>query len=54
MPPGRGNFDFKQLFNIMDSANFNGSAIIELYSLGYNVSEELKESKKFFSELWQR
>lgn len=51
MPPGRGTFDFKQLFDVMDSVNYNGSYIIEIYSKGYNVEKELAFSKKYFETL---
>ncbi len=53
LPPGKGSFDFKKLKNIMDGANYNGDAVIEIYSLNYNVEKELKESKEFLKALWQ-
>lgn len=51
MPPGRGSFDFKRLFNTLDSVNYNGDYVIEIYSKGYNVDSELALSKKFLEEL---
>lgn len=51
MPPGRGNFDFKRLFNTLDEANYKGSYVIELYSMGYDIEKELKFSKSFFDNM---
>lgn len=51
MPPGRGNFDFQKLFDLMSGAGYNGSYIIEIYSKGYNVEKELAFSKKYFETL---
>ena len=50
MPPGRGNFDFGKLFDIMHNANYNGSYIIEIYSLGYDVYNELKNSREYLKQ----
>lgn len=47
LPPGKGNFDFQKLFNIVEPK----SAVIELYSLGYDMDEELKKSKEFFDKM---
>lgn len=44
LPPGRGNFDFKALFDIVEPK----SAVIELYSLGLDIEKELEFSKKYF------
>lgn len=45
--PGKGNFDFKGLFDIVNP----NSAVIELYSLGFDIEDELKFSKKYFENL---
>lgn len=47
LPPGKGNFDFKALFDITNT----DSAVIELYSLGFDIESELKQSKEFFERL---
>lgn len=47
LPPGKGNFDFKALFDITNT----DSAVIELYSLGLDIDSELKQSKEFFEGL---
>lgn len=51
LPPGKGNFDFKRLFDIMNSANYQGNAVIEIYSKGLEVESELRASKEFFDKL---
>lgn len=51
MPPGRGNFDFKRLFETMDAAGYNGNYVIEIYSKGYDVEKELALSKQYLSEI---
>lgn len=51
MPPGRGCFDFKRLFDFMRQSNYNGGYVIEIYSKGYNVAEELKLSKNYLENL---
>jgi sugar phosphate isomerase/epimerase len=51
MPPGRGTFDFKRLFDMLESVNYQGGYVIELYSKGYDVEKELELSKKYFDEL---
>ena len=37
----------------MDGAHYKGDAVIEIYSLNYNVEKERKESKEFLKALWQ-
>ncbi len=54
LPPGKGTFDFKRLKNIMDTADYKGDAVIEIYSGSYDVAKELKESKVYLDKLWQR
>lgn len=51
MPPGRGNFDFKKLFNTMSDVGYGGGYVIEIYSKGYDVQQELELSKKYFENL---
>lgn len=54
LPPGKGNFDFKKLKDIMDSAGYDGDAVIEIYSGSYDVFKELEESKVYLNGVWQR
>lgn len=51
LPPGKGEFDFKKLFLIMDSVNYGGDYIIELYRAGFGEIEELKESFVYLQSL---
>ena len=51
LPPGKGDFDFKRLFDTMDSVGYNGGAVIEIYSKGLNVESELVESRQFFESI---
>jgi sugar phosphate isomerase/epimerase len=53
LPPGKGNFDFNKMKNILDDSNYSGDAIIEIYSGNYDVEKELKESKAYLEKLWQ-
>lgn len=51
MPIGRGNFDFKRLFEIMDKAGYQGGYVEEIYSRGYDVMSELAFSKDYLEKL---
>lgn len=51
MPPGRGSFDFKRLFSILDGAGYSGDYVIEIYSRGYDVEKELVLSKRYFDNM---
>ncbi|HBA94148.1 MAG TPA: hypothetical protein DCZ02_05965 [Ruminococcaceae bacterium] len=51
MPPGRGNFDFKRLFDTMESVDYKGGYVIEIYSKGYDVKKELVFSKDYLEEI---
>ncbi len=50
LPPGRGTFDFKKMFNILENSDYKGDCVIEIYSRGFDVESELSFSKKFFDE----
>jgi sugar phosphate isomerase/epimerase len=54
LPPGKGTFDFGRVKDIMDEINYDGDAVIEIYSGNYDVSNELSESKVYLEKLWQR
>lgn len=51
LPPGKGSFDFGKLFSIMNSVNYSGDYIIELYREGFGPIEELKESFLYLQSL---
>ena len=44
LPPGKGGFDFKNLFSVMDSVDYCGDYIVELYREGFGSIDELTES----------
>ncbi len=51
LPPGRGTFDFKRLFDLMNGAGYGGNAVIEIYSKGFDVYDELAKSREFFEKI---
>lgn len=51
MPPALGNFDFKALFSVMESANYKGDYIIELYRAGFGEIFELKKALNYLENL---
>lgn len=51
LPPGRGTFDFERLFDTMNGAGYQGNAVIEIYSKGLEVENELKFSKEYFDSM---
>lgn len=51
LPPGKGSFDFRKLFSIMNSVNYSGDYIIELYREGFGPIEELKQSFLYLQSL---
>ncbi len=51
LPPGRGNFDFRRLFGILDDSGYKGGYVIEIYSRGLDVKSELALSKTFFDSI---
>ncbi len=44
IPPGKGDFDFKKLFSVMNSTDYCGDYIIELYREGFGNIDELTKS----------
>lgn len=54
LSPGKGDFDFARLKSTLDSVNYNGNYVIEIYSGNLDVENELKESKVYLEKLWQR
>ncbi len=51
LPPGKGDFDFKKLFSVMNSVNYRGDYIIELYREGFGSIDELTESLGYLCSL---
>lgn len=51
IPPGKGNFDFKKLVSVMDSADYKGDYVIELYRSGFKTAADLAESLYFVENL---
>ncbi|MCC8074135.1 MAG: sugar phosphate isomerase/epimerase [Clostridiales bacterium] len=51
LPPGKGNFDFKRMKSILDSAGYKGNYVIEIYSGGLDVAKELTESKAYIENI---
>lgn len=51
LPPGKGIFDFGRLEKIMNSAEYQGDYIIELYRENFGGIEDLKASLSFMQNL---
>ena len=49
--PGKGNFDFSNLFNILSNEGFDGSMIIEVYKDDFNDDYEITQSLDYLKEL---
>lgn len=49
LPPGEGNFDFQQLFDVLDKAQYKGEYIVEFYSNGLDVVREMERCTRFLS-----
>lgn len=50
LPPGKGTFDIKRLYDFMADNGYNGNYICELYSRGFDMMKELKESKAYLEK----
>ena len=48
--PGKGRFDFEELFKRLKGAGFNGAVLIENYSDDYRELKDLKDSYDYLSE----
>ncbi len=48
--PGKGRFDFEELFRILKGSGFDGAVIIENYGNDYRELKELKDSYDYLSE----
>lgn len=51
LPPSKGDFDFKKLFEILKSANYDGSYIIELYRSNFGDPQELCDALEYLANL---
>ncbi len=51
LPPGCGEFNFRKLFEVMDSANYKGDYIIELYRSNFGEPSELKKALDYIEFL---
>ncbi len=51
LPPGNGIFDFKKLIEIMNSADYEGDYIIELYRENFGGENDLKKSMIYMQNL---
>ena len=51
LPPGKGNFDFGRMKQILESAGYDGTFMTEIYSLGFDVEKELRESKTYLETI---
>ena len=51
VPPGKGTFDYNKMKNILESANYQGVYMTEIYSLGFDVEKELRESKAYLETI---
>lgn len=49
--PGKGNFDFKDLFYRLKDVGFDGNMLIEVYTDDYKEIDEIKESLDYLREL---
>ncbi|MBR2337611.1 MAG: sugar phosphate isomerase/epimerase [Clostridia bacterium] len=49
--PGKGNFNFKELFSRLKDVGFNGDMIVEVYKDDYGNEAEITQSLEFLNEL---
>ena len=52
--PGKGVFDFDDLFNRLSSVGFDGAMLIEVYTNDYKDISEIKESLNYLREKAQK
>ena len=51
LPPSKGNFDYRNLFSIMENADYKGDYIIELYRWNFSDPSELAESLDYLQNI---
>ena len=49
--PGKGTFNFEELFKRLYDVGFNGNAIIEVYKDDYNEESEITQSINYLNEI---
>ncbi|MBQ7642745.1 MAG: sugar phosphate isomerase/epimerase, partial [Clostridia bacterium] len=49
--PGKGTFDFEDLFRRLKDVGFDGDMLIEVYSGDYGETQELKQSLEYLEEI---
>ena len=49
--PGKGTFDFEELFKRLKGVNFSGNMLIEVYTNDYGEITELKDSLDYLREI---
>lgn len=54
IPPGEGYGDFKKLFDLLKSAGYDKTAIIELYKWGYETEKQIENSRIFLENLLKK
>ena len=52
--PGKGVFDFEDLFKRLKDNNFNGNMLIEVYNENYKEIDEIKESLYYLRNLKEK
>jgi sugar phosphate isomerase/epimerase len=52
LPPGKGDFDFQNLYERLADLNYNGPLIIEVYRHNFTHLYEIAESLKFTTNLF--
>lgn len=49
--PGRGDIDYKEIFDELKKVNYKGNAIIEVYRDNYDNYDEITNSKKYINNI---
>ncbi len=52
--PGKGTFDFVELFKRLKDIGFNGACLMEVYPQGYKDFNELKNSYEYLCECYDK
>lgn len=51
MLPGKGDFDFRNLFRRLEDDNYDGACLVEVYHYAYSDTEELLKAYKFVKNI---
>lgn len=49
LPPGKGQFQFEKLFQILKKQEYQGAVLIEVYRQNYQLYQELIDAQKFLT-----